>query len=79
MADPLPWPVVDPLPPGWLGDTPDQAVRVWRAMPTRARARAAHALWRTARRLMAAGERMRHPAADAAEVEHRVRARLAAP
>jgi len=77
MADPLPWPDLDPIPPGWLDDTPPEAVVYMRASTPQRRAATAHSLWRTGRAVVAAGERMRHPEASEKEIGERVRARFA--
>lgn len=77
MADPLPWPDLDPMPPGWLDDTPAEAVvRLRRRTPAQ-RWAAIFRLRATARAWIAAGERLRHPALDEVALAHRVRARLA--
>lgn len=77
MADPLPWPRLDPLPPGWLDDTPADAVARLRAQTPQRRAATAHLLWRTARAALAAGERARRPQEGDREIAARVRTRLA--
>lgn len=77
MDDSLPWPMLDPIPPGWLDDTPADAVRRLRAQAPQRRAATAHVLWRSARAAVAAGERLRHPRDTDRQIAARVRARIA--
>lgn len=76
MADPLPWPRLDPIPPGWLDDTPPEAVARWRAMTPARRFDAFLRTRATVRQWMLAGERLRHPGLDEPALAARVRARL---
>lgn len=75
--EPLPWPVLDPWPAGWLGDTPEAAVATWRRMTSARRLAIARGLLATARGALAAGIRMRHPALGDREVAGRVREEIA--
>jgi len=77
MADPLPWPDLDPIPPGWLDDTPPEAVRRLRLRTAAQRWAAIFRARATARTWAEAGERMRYPQLDDAAIAERVRARLA--
>lgn len=73
MAPPLPWPQLDPLPEGWLDDTPPDAVAVWRRLTPARRVATAHALYLSARRAVAAGVLLREPHLDAQAHAARVR------
>ena len=76
MADPLPWPELDPFPEGWLDDTPYEAVVRWRRLTPADRfaafLRARETVWRWS----LAGERMRYPDRTDAEHMRAVRERL---
>lgn len=76
MADPLPWPSLDPMPDGWLGDTPGVAVDRWRRMTPADRYVAALRARATALVWVLAGERMRHPGEDEAVLRSWARRRL---
>ena len=78
-APPLPWPVLDPIPDGWLGDTPPETVQAWRRMEPAGRWAAALGARATARVWLLAGERLRHPALSEPALRARVRERLARP
>jgi hypothetical protein len=71
-ADPLPWPPLDPPPPGWLGDAPPEADAVLHRLTPAARLATAHALFETTRSALRAGVRMREPHLDDGAVRARV-------
>ena len=77
MADALPWPDLDPIPAGWLDDTPPDAVRRLRTRTAAQRWDAIFRLRATARTWAEAGERMRNPDLDDSTIAARVRARIA--
>lgn len=77
MAPPLPWPSLDPMPDGWLDDTPAAAVAMWRRLTPARRLATAHGLLTTARAVLAAGTRMREPHLDRRAVAARVREAIA--
>lgn len=77
MPDPLPWPTLDPMPEGWLGDTPPEVVAQWRRLTPARRLATGHALHLTARRAVAAGVRLREPHLGPDAVAARVREILA--
>lgn len=77
MAPPLPWPSLDPIPAGWLGDTPAQAVARWRCLTPADRYAAFRRTRVTAYTFALAGERMRHPDLPPDALHARARRRMA--